>query len=590
MYSKIIAFSCFLFLALQSYGQVDTILLGFGESDISVTASDNEDQAQNTTSAAGYLPNSAASARFLTYSSLAYNFDDIYTVDTMGIEDWIDDQLATPRLFTLDEKIHEYALYAQDSTGEFGYSTRMWRYAWWNYFMKSEDILRQKVAYALSQIVVISSVSGFENRTLAFSSYYDMLLDNAFGNYRDLLGDVTFHSAMGAYLTYVNNSKAVPAENKFPDENYARELMQLFTIGLHELNLDGTPKLDSLGELIPTYGNYEIAEFAKVFTGLTWGDREYFNKSARHDTSYRIPMIMFNEYHEPAEKNLLNGYVIEERTTVDGIADINDALDNVFNHPNTAPFICKLLIQRLVTSNPPPPYVERVSMVFENNGSGVRGDLAAVIKAILLDPYVNNCGVQEDPTFGMLSEPFLRYLQIHKAFNAYTDSGNYRNDMRDVYQRIDQRPLGAPSVFNFFQSTYQPLGPINDADLYAPEFQLADSKSLMGYFNGLDNWIRNNNYADELILFQDENSAGYLDEQTQLDFGAELLLTGDQNIVYLIDRLNLLLARGNLSDESFNKIVTAVKNYPLYNEDSHQDRLELAILLIMASPEYLINR
>ena len=208
--------------------------------------------------------------------------------------------------------------------------------------MESDDVLRQRVAFALSEILVISRFSGFGDESYAFSTFYDIFLNHAFGNYRDILEDVTYNPAMGEYLTYLNNPKSDTMEGTFPDENYAREVMQLFTIGLEELNVDGTHVLDIDGNAIPTYDNLDISEFSKIFTGLSWWDREDFFRGDLKDSSYMYDMQMFDNYHEPGVKNLLNGFQVPDRMPVDGIADVNDALDNLFAHSNVGPFISRV--------------------------------------------------------------------------------------------------------------------------------------------------------------------------------------------------------------------------------------------------------
>jgi len=234
--------------------------------------------------------------------------------------------------------------------------------AFTNYAMTGEDLLRARVALALSEIFVISEVGALDGEPLGWASYYDLLLQHSFGNYRDLLYDITLHPCMGVYLTHLNNPKTDTTQNQFPDENYAREVMQLFSIGLYELNLDGSRKLDTAGNFIPTYDLGEIEEFAKVFTGLSWGDRNEFGKRFPvSELGLTIPMQMFDEEHEPGSKQLLNGFVVPDRNPVDGLADLNDAIDNLFNHPNVGPFLARLLIQRLVKSNPSPDYISRVT-------------------------------------------------------------------------------------------------------------------------------------------------------------------------------------------------------------------------------------
>ncbi len=592
--------SCFIFILLFHHSfiiaQVDTIVLGFGGYEgVSITASGNssESDPDNSINQDGYLPNLNAAARFLSQSTLGYNYNDIESVTLLGIEDWISDQMENkPIPFTLLDKVTEYRQFARDGLNnqEINSNSRMWDYSWWQYHMTSDDLLRQKVALALSEIIVVSEKSPFGNNGFALGDYYDVLLSNSFGNFRDLLQDVTYHASMGVYLTYLNNPKTDTLKNQYPDENYARELMQLFTIGLYELNNDGTRILDNDGDPISTYDNDDILEFSKIFTGLTWADRPNFGSNPYRDTSYIAEMAMWNNFHEPGVKNLLNGFQVPDRDPVDGNADISDALDNLFDHPNVGPFISTLLIQRMVTSNPPAEYIDRVASAFNDNGQGVRGDMKAVVNAILLDPIAKACDSGTDPQFGKLREPFLRYFQINKAFNANTTSGDYRNDMDYVYRFVQQKPLASPSVFNFYQMDYQPLGPVNDANLFAPEFQITSSQTIAGWIDGLYRFVMNENIADEYDIYSGEQNADYDDEISTIDLTTEMTMTNDNELHILIDRLNLLLAQGRLSEPTIEKIVAALKQFDNDDESDMELRVKLAIYLVMSSPEYLINR
>ena len=589
-----VIFICFLMSAMisKSYCQLDTITIGFGSNEsVAVTSSSGEDP-EVTLLQDGYLPNLNAASRFLSQATLGYNFADIEAVSEMGIEDWIDNQFNVPITFTLKDKVKSYHNFIKTGSNNPAatQSYRCWSYAWWQYHMTADDYLRQRVALALSELLVISDKSAFASNSYALSSYYDVLLNRAFGNYRDVLQDVTYHASMGVYLTYMNNPKSNPATNTFPDENYARELMQLFTIGTTMLNMDGTTIYDSNLDPIPSYDNDDIAEFSKIFTGLTWQDRTQFNRSAANDTSYILPMKIFNTSHEPGQKFLLNGFVVPNRNPVDGNADITDALNNLFNHQNTPPFVCKFLIQRLVTSNPSPSYVERVANVFADNGNGVRGDMKSIIKAILLDPEAKACNNGDEIDFGALREPFIRYVQINRALDVSTISGNYRNDMDYVYRFVGQKPLTSPSVFNFFSQTYQPIGPLEDADIFGPEFQITNAQTIMGYVNSLYRFIIQENIADEYDLYTNEDDASYANEVSTLDISDELLYEDNDELHILLDRLNLILAQGRLTDASINTIKEALLQYPVATVTEKRDRVKLAIYLVLSSPEYLINR
>lgn len=588
-----------IWLLIQCYacalsGQRDTITIGYGSyMGVTVNTSSNQlpGNPENTLKQAGFLPNENASARFLSNATLGFNLSDITALSDMGYEAWIDQQMNIPRGFTLLQKIRDYHQIVKDSTNTptAGAGIRLWKYAWWQYLMTSQDALRQRVAWALSQLLVISEFSGFSNNAYALGTYYDVLLNHAFGNYKNLLTAVTYRPSMGVYLTYMNNPRSNPAINQFPDENYARELMQLFTIGTVMLNNDGSVMLDAAGLPLPAYDNEDIIEFSKIFTGLTWADRTQFNRSAANDTSYIADMVMWNSFHEPGVKNLLNGFQVPNRNPVDGNADIMDAIENLFQHSNTPPFVSRFLIQRLVTSNPSPAYIQRVANVFINNGQGVRGDLAAVIKAILLDPEASACENGNIPTYGMLREPFVRYVQIHKAFNASTLSGNFRNDMNNVYLHTGQRPLASPSVFNFYQQDYQPIGPIESAGLVAPEFQITDAQTIAGFINGLYRWIIDGDIADEYSLYTGEPSANYANQIASLNFMDEILVSDDDKLHILLDKLNLVLAQGRVSHNTLNIINNVVKQFPNNTTQEKTDRVKLSIYLLMSAPEYLIN-
>jgi uncharacterized protein (DUF1800 family) len=453
--------------------------------------------------------------------------------------------------------------------------------------MTSPDLVRARVALALSEIFVISELPELRDYPLSLANYYDMLIEHALGNYRNLLEDVTRHPAMGVYLTFVNNPKSDTTENRFPDENYAREVMQLFSIGLYELNPDGTHVLDTSGNSIEAYYNDDIAEFAKVFTGFTWAGATEFGQPTPADYDYTNPMAMWDEWHEPGPKYLLNGFVVPDRNPVNGLADVDDALDNLFNHPNVGPFIGRLLIQRLVTSNPSPDYIERVAMVFNDNGEGVRGDLAAVVKQILMDPEARDCNEMSNYYSGYLREPMLRYTNLARGFNAASGEGLFRNEMDEFLEETGQRPLASPSVFNFFQPDYQPIGPVADAGLVAPEFQITNSRSTMGYANLVHDWTFR---GDKYLMERDRlyNGEPTRDEQyVRLDLTDELLMSENGELGDLIERLNLILCNGNLTDYTRNIIYNTIAQIP----DNQADlRTEMAVFLIMLSPDYLILR
>jgi len=596
------------------FAQATQQLIGVGQTpNIKVTTSNTETgtSGRHTLSNEGFKPNNNAASRFLQQAGFGPNYEEIMALGNMGLENWIDQQFATPRGINCVNRVKEILDRKNAGAGTPDGGTIWWffDYAFWEYSFTTSDILRQRVALALSEILVISRSSSFGTNPYPLAYFYDKLLDNAFGNYRDVLGDVTRQPSMGIYLTYINNPKqdtiykieggdTLNVQIVFPDENYAREVMQLFTIGLCELNLDGTCQKDENGVDIDTYDNVDIAQFAKIFTGYTYATPfcEFGCHSRDFPGDYAKNMVMVNSAHDPGTKQLLNGHVVQPRSPVDGEADVEEALDNLFNHPNIGPFIGKLLIQRLVTSNPSPAYVERVAKAFngESHYSTERGDMKAVIKAILLDDEARNCQAQNAPTFGMLREPFVRYLQLMHSFDLSSPSGVYRNTMANFDDRFGQKIFSSPSVFNFFQQDYQPIGPVEEAGKFAPEFQITNSLTIAGYMNSLNDWL----FFDKLVF---DNGWGYegsiVDaDKAALDFSVEVSLVDDQTLPELLDRLDLILAHGQLSQRAKNIIIEALKEMSIdgFNvantEFLRLNRAKMAIYLVMASPEYLINK
>jgi uncharacterized protein (DUF1800 family) len=478
-----------------------------------------------------------------------------------------------------------------------------WKMAWWNNIMKSDDHLRQRAAQALSQIFVISEKSNLQLSGPGMADYYDMLYKHAFGNFRDILYDVSLHPMMGFYLSHMDNPKADPARNIHPDENYAREIMQLFSIGLFELNQDGTRKVDSQGRDIPTYDNNDIKEFAKIFTGLTlpgyywpWEDYstlppEFGNKTFNTPASAITwkPMIAVEEQHQYGEKKLLNGKVVPAGQTT--LQDINDAVDNLFNHPNVGPFIGKLLIQRLVKSNPSPAYVSRVAAKFNNNGEGVRGDMEAVFRAILSDSEALDCSWEQNVEHGKLREPLLRYTQAMRAFNATNQSGRMWNWGYLFDEAVDQGILASPSVFNFYLPDFQPNGPIADRDLFAPEFQIHTSATSINFINLAHDFFIKEYYME--IATHAGNSShnapsfspSDLDpvDFVYLDLTDELAISDDPKA--LVERINLILAGGSLSEKTKTSIINTITPLSDYN-----DRVKATLYLTFIAPDYSIQK
>ncbi|PCJ81665.1 MAG: hypothetical protein COA49_03915 [Bacteroidetes bacterium] len=553
-------------------------------------------------------------SRFLGQATTGVNFEEIESLSEQGFENWIDEQLLMPEMSYIDTTRMVWDHFVQayyDQWGEIVINGNedvypesfYWRMAWWNNAMHGEDLLRQKMALALSEILIASEASDLQFDAFGMASYYDVLYSNALGNFRDLLEEVTYHPAMGYYLSYINNSPTIEEENIHPDENYAREIMQLFTIGLYELEIDGTIITDSEGVPVPTYDNSDIGELARVFTGLgpaqywaPWVDysEEIVEWGVWYNTvpyiNSTMPMVMFNSWHEVGVKHLLNGAATMEGAT--GEQDITMALDNLFYHQNTAPFISRLLIQRLVKSNPTPEYIQRVAEVFVNNGEGVKGDLSAVAKAILLDPEARDCEWISDENSGKMREPMIRYIQLLKAFDASNESGKMWS-VGWITNELGQNPMASPSVFNFFLPSYAPSGPVMDAGLVAPEFELLNSAIAIKYINLISDMFFGDIFMETLTLANPEDvgypwwDVGFDDspDHVSLDFSDELSLAST-DLPAMLDRLNILLAGGTLSSETIDTIISTVD----YSFLEPGEKLKLATYLLLISPDYIIQK
>ncbi|MDI1249406.1 MAG: DUF1800 family protein [Lacunisphaera sp.] len=490
-------------------------------------------------------------ARFLAQATFGPTAESIAELRNLGYDynAWIDREAAKPA--TLAAPLVTAALAAGNFTAIANSHNRRARN---QVMIAGNDQLRQRVAYALSQIFVISdNIAAISNAGEGSSSYYDLLVQDSFGSFRQLLLDVTRHPMMGRYLTHYRNRKANPTTGTRPDENYAREAMQLFTIGLYLLNADGTYQSVTDGRAAESYTNEQITEFARVFTGFTDEDNNpaaVGTGTGRTDfprvspANYIAPMKMWDLQHDTGAKTLLTYPGVRKPVLPagqSGMQDVNDAIDNLVEHPNTGPFIGRLLIQRLVTSNPSDAYVGRVAAAFANNGRGQRGDLVAVIKAILLDQEARNLAFVLDPQHGKLQEPFLRVTALLRAFR-HTASGSYLPyDFGSAVSEntLGQYPLSSPSVFNFYLPDYEPPGVIGDTGLVGPEFQILNSVFGITTPNNLYNLIHNATVGS-----------------FSLDLAPQAALS--DNATALVDNVDLLLAHGTLSADTRAKVVAAV--------------------------------
>jgi len=526
-------------------------------------------------------------SRFLYQATTGSDLQEIKRTASMGFQAWINEQIALkPELLSdqlekvLEEVVDWHYVNGGDSIDEPDYFYALYfNYAWWQHNLTTKDKLRQRIALALSEIFVISANSDIGGVARGMSNYYDILVRNSLGNFKDILFEVSLHPMMGVYLSHLNNPKTDLIENIRPDENYAREIMQLFTIGLYELNQDGTRKKDSLGNDIPTYTQRDIQELAKIFTGLSfseimpnqWIDTPQFGVNLYLGIPTK-PMRMFDRYHEQGPKHILGNVTIPGGQT--GMKDISDAINVLFNHPNTAPFICRQLIQRLIKSNPSKEYVNRIANVFDRDQNGQRGNLASVIKAILLDDEARTCDWMNDSTNGQLREPILRYAHAMSAVGVEQYYGRYWNSSYEFLDATNQMVLHAPTVFNFFLPNHSPKGALAANGLQGPEFQIHNSKTSIGFLNQVNNWI----YDYAMYSWMEDDPATLLsyDEFEELARDPEAML----------NLYDILLSHGRLSDRTREIIKTSL--HKLIRGDFRNERAKMALYLLMISPDYAI--
>ena len=525
-------------------------------------------------------------ARFLTQATFGPTQADITALTTKGYNSWINEQMNLPPSLHRTETMADFAAYNAGGLGSVNGSpnTRPGgthrQAAWWKISVTGQDQLRQRVAFALSQILVASDANGTIGQWQeGAANYYDIFVKGAFGNFRNVLQDVTLSPIMGIYLSSLRNRKA--ANNTTPDENYAREIMQLFTIGLHELNPDGTLRLDPNGQPIPTYNQETIVQTAKVFTGWAYANATA-NATANANlfggspADYIEPMMLWPAFHDDTAKTIVGGKILPPGQG--GINDLKDTLDALFNHPNTGPFISRQLIQRLVTSNPSPGYVYRVAQAFANNGAGVRGDLGAVVRAILTDYEARSSAIASTATFGKMKEPLLRATAMFRAFGATSNAG--RLSIPSPEAGLAQAALRAPTVFNFYEPNFVLPGAIASAGLYAPEYQiLTDTTALTQpnfYYQYIYNTRSTTDMAQQLIGL---NLTDWL----------PLARTPQQ----LVDSINLLLAGGGVPKATTDRMVAAITAMPAGTATSTANDLERvrsAIYLIVTSPQGTIQK
>lgn len=521
-------------------------------------------------------------AGFLMRSTFGGTTSEIDALTGTNVEDWLAAQFAKPATLY-------YPPLRADPDARAGTSgDRAHAELFWDTTISTDDQLRQRMVFALSQIFVVSDLNIHD--PLVMGHYMDVLSSNAFGNYRDLMQDITYAPATARFLTYLRNLPADSSTGRQPDENYARELVQLFTLGLVQLNMDGTPVVDGDGKPVEIYSNEDIVGLARVFTGLSYKGSSFW---VQDGDAWWNDLVMYDGQHERGEKTFL-GLTIPAGTG--GDESISRALDHIFEHPNLAPFVSKLLIQRFTDSSPDPKYVERVATAFETGefegqtrtfGTGERGCLQATLAAILLDPMFYNGAFETDPTGAKLREPVLRFTHWARAFDVYNlDASNefLLHDTSSSGDGLGQQPFHAPSVFNFYRPGYVAPGTkTGERELTAPELQITDDSSVIGYTNFMTTFITDGS------LQRNHTLGSY-----RPDYTDELALADDPEA--LVDHLNDLLMAGRMGAVVRERMIETVSLLPirtdtLENQNADkQVRVEIAISMAITSPGFIVQR
>ena len=522
----------------------------------------------------------AEAARFLTQATFGATRVEIDRLRQIGYGRWIDEQidpgrtrptLVLPRI----QQIFSGAVAESDWGQQYRRNYWLWQAA------SAPDQLRMRMAFALSEIMVVSDRDTTRRQVTRIADYQDTLARNAFGSYRQLLKDVTLHPAMGVYLSYVGNRKATADGRVVPDENYAREVMQLFSIGLVERNPDFSPRLDAQGNTVPTYDQAVIAAMSRVFTGWTYAGLQS-NQFGRLVEETHAPMECHPGFHDDQPKTIFRGIVINEGN--DCKASLERVLDALSEHPNTAPFISRQLIQRFVSSNPSPAYIGRVSKAWTDS----RGDLGKVVRAILLDVEARSAPSANDAAYGKPREPLIKLVALWRAFDArYTPAAGGVVRFRfssawDLSTTLLQDSQRSPSVFNFFEPDFRL--PASDAapGIYAPEFQVINEASFTDAHNVYADLV--NNYSNAT---GEAPAAGA--NAPSMNFAKLVALADAGDHAGMVAEVNLLLFHGSLSAASSQVMVGMLDNLRNANRGS-LERARSLVALAASSPEYAIQR
>ena len=507
-------------------------------------------------------------ARFLLQATYGPRPGEAEALQQKGFTAWLNEQLAMPtasHLATYDQLAGQLPV-GTDPT------TELVRESYFSQAVQGPDQLRQRVVFALSEFFVVSDRDADLRRLPeSLAGYLDLLGQNAFGNFRDLLEAVTLSPTMGKYLDMAGSSKTIDSLGVKPNENYAREIQQLFSIGLYELHPDGTLHLDSSNQPIPTYDQAEVEAFARAFSGWTFGGQNRNNPNAffRPIRNYRIPMQAWATYHDTGEKRLLDGAVLPAGQSAQ--TDLEQSLDMIFHHPNVGPFFCQFLIQRLVTSNPSPAYVYRCGQAFANNGAGVRGDLKAVLRAILLDYEARATLIAARPDDGHLREPLIRFLGTLRTMDARPRNGQWRLNIDRQGLGMGQVPLRAPTVFNFFEPGYALPGEIAQSGLVSPEFQIATETTVVGTANVYRSLFGTGGQTGPLMF----NLTPFQPPQVATDAA-------------LLDKVSLVLFAGAMSDGTRGILSTALAD-PDFPRQA-DNRVLTLLWLASLTPESVVQK
>jgi uncharacterized protein (DUF1800 family) len=532
-----------------------TVTIPTGTTSLSVSVANPAPGAatSNAVNASIYVTTVATAARLLDQATFGPSLASINQVQSIGVDAWIMQQFNTPDtpLANIPTPLPAVCLSANTPTN-------CEESEWWQTVLTGPDQLRQRVAFALSEIFVISSDT--DNAT-TITYYHNSLAQDAFTNFYTVMHDVTVSPGIGAYLNMLNSNKAPTGE--IPNENYARELMQLFTIGLNTLNADGTLQLDGSGNPIPTYTQSQVQEFAAAYTGWTYATASggVPTKFPNNTPNYLAPMVAVESAHDSTAKTLLNGTVLPAGQTAE--EDLQGALTNIFNHPNIGPFVCKQLIQHLVTSKPSPAYVARVSAVFANNGSGVRGDMQAVIRAILEDPEARAGDTDATYDGGHLREPMLWMTNFMRAVGfTNTDANGSYFSLSNYSNNLSERPYRSGSVFNFFPPSYV----IPQTTLTAPEFDLENSATAILRLSLADSFVNN-----KITSFN-------IDLSATSPLGQLAAASPGQ----MVDMLGTIFMHGQMPSDMRSEIISAIGGL------STAQQVRVATYLVITSSQYKI--